>query len=235
MLGVCPFCGYIFPKRAKNPPPPRPFGEILSPEQEKQAKYLRKYLYNAYWKGKKGILDSDADFCQRFGYQLPSEWCMDAIFQGDTSLMRYHQQLYIRFLRSECSNTEDNSSTEWIKLMMYREFGDKSDPVYKPWWEIMGLGIPIKDLEEIQFLYRNQCELYANSTYGREMLELLSLAMCEALDMVIKPGVVVTWTHCPSYLEWMQPFTVICVDALTKQAQIEGIHHRVPMSQLLVA
>lgn len=235
MLGVCPNCGYIFPQKAKNPPPPRPFGEILSPEQEKQAKYLRKYFYNAYWKEKKGLLDVDATFSKRFGYQLPNSWCMDAIFQGDTSLMRYHQQLYIRFLRLECSNTDNHSNTEWIKLMMYREFGSKPNLGYQPWWSILGIPRPIKDLEEIKLLYRKACELYANSTYGREMLELLSLAMCEALDMTIKPGVVVTWTDCPGYLEWMQPFRVIRVDALTEQAEIEGIHHRVPISQLLVA
>jgi superfamily II DNA or RNA helicase len=236
MLGVCPNCGYIFPKRAKNPPPPRPFGEILSREQDKQAKYLRKYLYNAYWKEKKGIaLDVDGDFSQRFGYQIPTSWCMDAIFQDDTKLMRYHQQLYIRFLRSECGNIDNHSSTEWIKLMMHREFGDKANFGYQPWWEIMGIPRPIKDLEEIQLLYRNKCELYANYTYGREMLELLSLAMCEALDMTIKPGVVVTWTDCPGYLEWMQPFRVIRVDAQKEEAEIEGVHHRVPISQLLVA
>jgi hypothetical protein len=43
------------------------------------------------------------------------------------------------------------------------------------------------------------------------MLELLSLAMCEALDSAIKPGILVTWTDCPGYLEWMQPFLVVSV------------------------
>jgi superfamily II DNA or RNA helicase len=235
MLGVCPNCGYIFPKKIKIAPPPRPFGEILSPEQEKQAKYLRKYLYNAYWKEKQGILEIEANFSKRFKYQIPNSWCMDAIFQGDTKLMLYHQQLYIRFLRQECSHKDDRFSKDWIRLMMYREFGDQSNPDYQPWWSILGLSRPIKDIEEIKFLYRNKCEYYANTTYGRDMLELLSLAMCEALDREIRPGVVVTWTKCPGYLEWMQPFRVIRVDVQEEQAEIEGIHHKVPISQLLAA
>ncbi len=235
MLGVCPVCGYVFPKKAKSPPPPRPFGEILSPEQTKQAKHLRKYLYNAYWKDSKPIKDVDVDFLKRFGYKTPTEWCRDAIFQGDSLMMLYHQQLYIRFLRAEYSDPNTHDSTEWIKLMMYREFGDSSDPVYQPWWEILGLERPTKDLDEIKSLYQKKCELYANSTYGREMLELLSLAMCEALDSAIKPGILVTWTDCPGYLEWMQPFLVVRVNADAFQVELEGISHPVPMSKLLAA
>ncbi|BAY95934.1 DEAD/DEAH box helicase family protein [Tolypothrix sp. LEGE 11397] len=235
MLGVCPKCGYVFPKKAKNPPPPRPFGEILSPEQEKQAKYLRKYFYNAYWKEKKEILNCDTDFSKRFGYQIPNSWCIDAIFQGNSNLMLYHQQLYLRFLRQQCSNQDDLSTKEWIKLMMYREFGDQSNPVYRAWWEILGLSRPLKDVEQIKLIYRNQCEYYANTTYGRDMLELLSLAMCEALDRTIKPGVVVTWSNCPGYLEWMQPFKVKSIDHGMEQAELEGLRDSVPISQLLAA
>jgi superfamily II DNA or RNA helicase len=235
MLRVCPNCGYIFAKNPKIAPPPRPFGEILSPEQEKQAKYLRKYLYHAYWKEKQGILDVDANFSKRFGYQIPTEWCMDAVFQGKTKLLLYHQQLYLRFLRQECSHKGDRFSKEWISVMMYREFGDKSNPVYQPWWEILGLSRPTKDIEEIKFLYRNKCEYYANSTYGQDMLELLSLAISEALDREIRPGVIVTWADCPGYLEWMQPFKVIRIDPVTEQVELEGIYHTVPISQLLAA
>jgi superfamily II DNA or RNA helicase len=235
MLGVCPFCGYVFPRKIKIAPPPRPFGEILSPEQEKQAKYLRKYLYNAYWKEKQGILDVDANFSKRFSYQIPNEWCMDAIFQGDTKLLLYHQQLYLRFLHQQCSHKDDHFSKEWIRLMMYREFGDKSNPIYQPWWSILGLSKPTNNVEEIKFLYRNKCEYYANTTYGQDMLDLLSLAISEALDKEIRPGVVVTWIDCPGYLEWMQPFKVIRINPLTEQAELDGLRHTVPISQLLAA
>ncbi|GAX45197.1 putative helicase [Tolypothrix sp. NIES-4075] len=235
VLDVCPICGYIFPKRAKSPPLPQPFGEILSPEQKTQARYLRKYLYNAYWNDKKPIADADADFIKRFGYTPPSEWCKDAIFQGESSMMRYHQQLYIRFLRNCCSDVDNRDSSEWIKLMMYREFGEKSDPVYRPWWKIFGLERAINDFEEIKFLYGSKCEYHANYTFGREMLELLSLAIREALDFCIKPGIQVTWTDCPGYLEWMQPFKVARVDTLARLVELEGIHHPVPISELSAA
>jgi hypothetical protein len=100
-------------------------------------------------------------------------------------MQRYHQQLYLRFLRPQESDPDSDDCTEWIKLMMYREFGDKADPVYKPWWKILGLNKPTTDLEEIQSLYRQQSELYASYTYGQEMLALLSLAIAEALNSVI--------------------------------------------------
>ncbi|MCG6138388.1 MAG: DEAD/DEAH box helicase [Nostoc sp. LLA-1] len=229
MLSICPYCGHEFPKKTKIAPPLRPFGEILSPEQEKQALYLRKYLYNAYWKEKHGILDVDANFTQRFGYQIPTEWCMDAVFQGNTKLLRYHQQLYLRFLHSQCIDAN------WINLMMYREFGDQSDPTYQPWWEILGLSQPTKDVEEIKFLYRSKCEYYANSTYGQDMLGLLSLAITEALESEIRPGLIVRWIDCPEYLEFMQPFKVKTVNIATEQAEIDGIRHPVPLTQLVTS
>ncbi len=235
ILGVCPHCGYIFPFKPKTPPPPKPFGEILSPSQEKQVKYLRKYLYNAYWKKNKLIKNVDDDFFNKYSYQIPVEWCKDAIFAGDSSIMRYHQQLYIRFLLLDCSSLGSGNTQEWIKLMMYREFGDSSDPVYKPWWEILGLDKPTTDEKEIKLLYRSKCETYANTTYGKEMLLLLDLAISEATSAQIKPGVLVNWTDCPGYLEWMQPFKVSYVCADTSQVSLEGIRHPVSISKLSAA
>jgi hypothetical protein len=53
------------------------------------------------------------------------------------------------------------------------------------------------------------------------------------LENGCKPGMRVTWTDCPSYLEWMQPFSVVNVNTDTKHVELEGIRHFVPMSKLL--
>jgi superfamily II DNA or RNA helicase len=234
-LSICPECGYVFQKKEKPPAPPRPFGEILSKEQTKAAKWLRKYLHDAYWRELHSVTLVDSLFAQHFKYSLPEAWCQSAIFGGSFKMLQYHQQLYIRFLRKTCTNPDSESAQIWIIKQMWREFGAGTNHEYKPWWRIMGMISPTIDIDYIKQEYRIQAQRLANYTHAQEALALLDLAICEALSLEIQPGTLVNWTDCPLSIDWMQPFKIITINHNKKTAELEGVYHPVPIDRLMVA
>ncbi|QLE46477.1 DEAD/DEAH box helicase (plasmid) [Nostoc sp. C052] len=236
-LRICPSCGHVFYETDWEVLPMQPFGELLDPEQKKQVKYFRRYIYNCYWLKNRpefSILQAERIFYEKYKYYPSDEWSVGAIFQDDNKLKLYYQQLYVRFLRQNCQNPDNIQEAAWIEKMMRKEFGKSDQGEYIPWWKIMGFHRLVDDVEEIKMKYMLQCELYCNTTHGQEKLRLLSLAMCEAMQLGISPGVVVNWRKCPGHLEWMQPFRIVEIDPLEKLAQIDGIRHRIPLEQLVM-
>ncbi|NEU71756.1 DEAD/DEAH box helicase [Hassallia byssoidea VB512170] len=179
---ICPNCGYVFPLSENSDIEPEelpPFGEIFSLGQKRQAKYYRKLIVWAF-KEEKPRLVVEEKFTEKYNYNAPPEWAQYAVFNNQSRLINYNQQIYLRYLLRQPQSI-NGKVTAWTVEMMQLEFGERVDCQLKRWWEIFQEDKPFNSKEEMDDCYKLKVEYYQYQTFAHDLLALLNLAYDEGL------------------------------------------------------
>lgn len=188
---MCPNCGHIFPESGKpllEPEALPPFGEILTPKQKKEAKYYRQLILEAFTENKpRG--SAETGFLKKYKYQPPAEWSIFAVFNGNSKLVNYNQQVYLRYLLKQ-PDSGNGTINPWIIRIMQLEFGDRIEYPLKPkyWWEFFFTAAPFESKERMDEEYKFMVERFQYSTNAHDILALLNLGYDEGLVYFVGLG-----------------------------------------------
>ncbi|NER26441.1 MAG: DEAD/DEAH box helicase [Symploca sp. SIO1C4] len=176
---VCPECGYIFEGEGEEEPlgEDLPFGEILSPEEEQQCKYLRaqrKYGFTI----KRNPYKATWLFFEKFDFFPPDRWLKHACLRDEHKLPELAKYRFLAYL----NQVRPDAPQVWINQRVAEEFGYYQDGErHIPWWEYMGVESSATWVEIVS-RYREIYDFYENSNASSERFQLLGLAFDEARE-----------------------------------------------------
>lgn len=204
----CPHCGYMFDsleKKAADASVKRKFEEILSPEQQRQVKFIKARAINAY--NDRKPINIEKEFYNKFDYLMPEEWYEELIFNANDKTWTAALQHYWRYLLQVNQDPNSIKTRATIEKCIEREFKsgiqskltnldvvfeeEKNKKIkniisYQPWWVILGHSKPI-DADSIQIAYtriKGICQLrYAPDTDTiTAYAELFDVAVTEGIE-----------------------------------------------------
>lgn len=176
---ICPHCGSELGMESSQEPQTSelpPFGEILIPNQKRQAKYYRKSIKAAFIE-KNSRTEVEEKFLQKYKFSPPSEWGQYSVFNHTSKVMGYNKQIYIRYLMQQL---ESVANMAWVIKMMQIEFGlIEQDIGLKKWWEFFFVPSPFANKTEMDEAYRHIVDRYQFSSNAKDILMQLNLGYDE--------------------------------------------------------
>ena len=178
-MRICPYCGHILPEPEERNLIVSDFGEILTPDQLEQCKYLRsqtrrlfKKLQKHYGEGespnhKLNPIRAKFMFWEKYGYFPPSEWYEGIIFGGENT--KENRNTYYAYLKWLFPTKSDYH----LKTILEYEFGLNSPkktftpnnpkihevPTPQNWRKILGIS-PSADYAAAKNVYRQLAQKY---------------------------------------------------------------------------